>query len=216
MSNHRVTPIDSPAPGRRACPIPLPTPDFVVLPFGFRTTTARAFVTPAIATDYRLRPAESADYTRLAAWIPDAKACARWAGPLLPFPFAPTELPALLTGHAASNHSLVDPSGVVVAFGQLVVKTSGLVHLARIIVAPERRGVGVGRRLCEHLIAEAARQPGIETLSLGVYRDNRAAIALYLSLGFIETPPHPRPEIYAMTRAVPQAGHFIPPRLTLP
>lgn len=154
------------------------------------------------AASYFLRPPIDSDYRAIASWIADANACAHWAGPKLRFPFAGAELAGLLAGGNATSHALVDADGRFVAFGQLVPLAPGRMHLARIIVAPDRRGQGVGRILCERLMAEAARQPGIELLSLRVFRDNRAAIGLYLSLGFVETPPHARPDVFYMTRAV--------------
>jgi ribosomal protein S18 acetylase RimI-like enzyme len=148
-----------------------------------------------------LRPPIASDYGAIASWIADAHACARWAGPQLPFPFAATELPALLAGgDAATNYSLVDAGAAFIGFGQLVNKAPDLVRLARIIVAPDRRGQGVGRILCQQLIAEAKRRPSVTALSLGVYRDNTAAITLYMSLGFVEAPPHSRPEIVSMQK----------------
>jgi ribosomal protein S18 acetylase RimI-like enzyme/SAM-dependent methyltransferase len=166
------------------------------------------------AAGFCLRPPIDSDYRAIASWIADAKACAHWAGPKLRFPFAGAELAGLLAGGNATSHALIDADGRFVAFGQLVTKAPDLVRLARIIVAPDQRGVGIGRILCEHLIAEATRHPEVDTLSLGVYRDNRAAIALYLSLGFVETPPHARPDVIYMTRALPLAEAAVPPRLT--
>lgn len=153
---------------------------------------------PSSPSGFSLRPPIPADYQAMASWIADAGACAHWAGPQLPFPFGADELPALLGGSDASSHSLVDASAAFVGFGQIVTKGPDLLRLARIIVTPHRRGQGIGRILCEHLIAAARQRPGIATLSLGVYRDNPAARALYANLGFAEAPPHPREEVLTM------------------
>lgn len=74
--------------------------------------------------------------------------------------------------------------------------------IARVIVAPDMRGIGLGRTLCQLLLAKAADHPRAEILTLGVYRDNAAAISLYSSLGFVEAPPHPRPEVLSMQRSL--------------
>jgi ribosomal-protein-alanine N-acetyltransferase len=53
-----------------------------------------------------------------------------------------------------------------------------------IFVDRQWQGRGVGRGLTEWTLA-AARQMGCRTVRLSVYADNRAALALYESLGFI-------------------------------
>ena len=152
-----------------------------------------------------LRSPTPSDYEALASWVTDEAACARWAGPSLRFPFSAAELPALLAGPGATSYSLADAgfSSELLGFGQLVEKGSGILRLARIIVSPQRRGSGLGRRLCRSLLAQASEFPGIEKLTLAVYRDNPIAISLYSRLGFVEVPPSPRPEIIAMERSNP-------------
>jgi ribosomal protein S18 acetylase RimI-like enzyme len=63
-------------------------------------------------------------------------------------------------------------------------------HLARIIVAPERRDRGLGRALCLALMQEVVRRHPIQGFSLYVFPDNLKAIALYHSLGFVEQGVH--------------------------
>ena len=145
-----------------------------------------------------------ADYDALVSWVRDAAACAHWAGPLLRFPFSATELPLLLSGEGASSFSLVNSAGEFLGFGQLVEKSPSVMRLARIIVAPHVRGIGLGRALCRLLLAKAANHATAEVITLGVYRDNAAAISLYASLGFVEAPPHPRPEVLSMGKSLPR------------
>ncbi|WP_051571839.1 GNAT family N-acetyltransferase [Cryptosporangium arvum] len=57
--------------------------------------------------------------------------------------------------------------------------------LEKVFVAPGAREAGVGQGLVS-LLAESARQAGIETLTLDVRGDNTAAIRLYERLGFTE------------------------------
>lgn len=56
-------------------------------------------------------------------------------------------------------------------------------YVSRLAVAPERQGKGLGRRA----MAEYVRQLGSQKAHLHVHRDNAAAIAAYLSLGYV---PH--------------------------
>ncbi len=56
-------------------------------------------------------------------------------------------------------------------------------ELARIIVAPHRRGQGIGRRFVSLLVSEAERR-GFAAIWLRVVPLNRAAIACYRGAGF--------------------------------
>lgn len=53
----------------------------------------------------------------------------------------------------------------------------------QVMVHPDARGAGLARRLVEVLVADG-RAHGVETLTLDVRGNNRAAMALYESLGF--------------------------------
>lgn len=131
-----------------------------------------------------LRPACPSDFLALAAWIQDASACLRWAGPNLPYPFAGGDLETLLAVEGRASYILADATAPV-AFGQHWVLTPGRVHLGRILVAPEARGRGLGRILCQRLMAAAVQATGAQAITLRVYRDNAVAQALYTSLGFL-------------------------------
>lgn len=63
-------------------------------------------------------------------------------------------------------------------------------ELYRIGIAPERRGRGWGRRLLEGMLAEG-RRSGWRRLYLEVREDNAPALALYRSLGLVETGRRP-------------------------
>jgi [ribosomal protein S18]-alanine N-acetyltransferase len=141
----------------------------------------------------RLRPPEPKDYDIIASWIPDAKACLRWAGPRLAFPFAAADLPALLAVPDTESFTLTDGSPVTLGFGQLWLRDGDAMRLMRIIVAPQLRGLGVGRELCRLLI-EHARVAGAPAVTLAVYRDNEAALDLYRGLGFEAVESRSSPE----------------------
>ncbi|MFZ6744788.1 GNAT family N-acetyltransferase [Undibacterium sp. JH2W] len=145
-----------------------------------------------------LRPANTADYPVIASWIPDALACARWAGPQLAYPFASADLPALLAKPHAQALVMVNAYQEVVAFAQFWRRDEQRVHLGRIIVSPAARGLGYGRLLCEQLIQRAIARTGLSVVSLRVYRDNPAALHLYHQLGFVEVESDSNAEVVAM------------------
>ena len=99
------------------------------------------------------------------------------------FPLSAAALPQMLAVAGACSFTLVDGERPL-GFGQYWVQTPGAVHLGRILVAPAARGQGVGTRLCHLLMAAAVAGTGAEAITLRVYRDNRAARALYERLGF--------------------------------
>ena len=150
-----------------------------------------------------VRPAERADLAAVAAWIGSAHDAALWAGERVGFPVALETLADAIEWEASERWA-VTSDGALVAFGQLVPKPDGRRHLARLIVAPDRRGDGLGRLIASHLVDRAVAS-GAAALSLNVQADNPAAIALYGSLGFesAERPPgEPPSDALFMLRTV--------------
>lgn len=137
-----------------------------------------------------LRTPSASDYADIASWIPDAAVGLRWAGPRLPFPFAASDLPALLAVPSGTgvSYCLIDSFANPCGFGQHWVLQAGAVHLGRIIVAPTARGRGLGRVLCQQLISAALQSTSATAVTLRVFRDNLVAVSLYSSLGFAEVP----------------------------
>jgi GNAT superfamily N-acetyltransferase len=60
----------------------------------------------------------------------------------------------------------------------------GLGRLGHLVLTPETRGSGAGRRLVEQVL-EAARAAGYERLELGTFSDLSTAGSLYRSVGFV-------------------------------
>lgn len=63
-------------------------------------------------------------------------------------------------------------------------------HLLNLCVAPAARGLGVARRLLQHLIAKSGRD-GMQLLLLEVRHSNRHAYRLYCSEGFAQVGVRP-------------------------
>ena len=145
-----------------------------------------------------VRPAVSTDYATLVSWIPDARACAQWAGPHLRFPFSPRELSEVIKVRGAKDFSLVDAEGSLLGFGQTWPRDDGAVHLGRVIVSPGERGHALGFVLGSALVAEAQRDSRTGRVTLRVYRDNPAAISVYAKLGFKTVEAESNAETWAM------------------
>lgn len=78
--------------------------------------------------------------------------------------------------------------GALVGYGELWLDADeSEVELARLIVAPERRGRGVGRRLTRELARAALRH--YPAVFLRVHPDNAAALRSYAGAGFVPVDP---------------------------
>lgn len=85
---------------------------------------------------------------------------------------------------------LVGDDGTPVAYGELWLDDEeGEVELARLLVAPERRGQGVGRTLTRALTERARRtHPELPEVFLRVRPENRQAIRAYAAAGYVDVP----------------------------
>jgi GNAT superfamily N-acetyltransferase len=93
----------------------------------------------------------------------------------------------------------IAPNDDAMVFGAFAGNLRGMIGLARergmkrrhramiwgVYVAPEVRGLGVGRRLLETAIARAREMPDLERLVLAANAADPRATALYQSVGFI-------------------------------
>ena len=146
----------------------------------------------------RLRTSQLSDLSIVASWIESESECRLWCGKRVSYPIDLASLPVAIE-FATSDPWTATSDGVIVAFGQLVLKPEGRVHLARLITAPERRGTGLGGLITRHLL-EAAQSRNPSAISLNVFSENEPALHLYRSLGFTAaTRPHDEsdsPSIY--------------------
>ena len=129
-----------------------------------------------------LRKAKIADLKTIISWIPDELTCKHWAGPKVRFRLNIENLSKDIE-FSDNNSYCLKHNESIVAFGQLLAKENGYLHLARIIIDPSKRAMGYGRLLCNELL-KIASQKGYHKISLNVYRDNTIALKLYENLGF--------------------------------
>lgn len=131
-----------------------------------------------------LRAYEPADAAVVAGWPASAAETRMWCG-------LDEVTAATVAGWAAQPdvvaYGLVD-AGELIGYGELWPDDEeGEVELARIIVAPGRRGRGVGRFLATALAGRAAAHHA--TVVLRVHPSNTGALRCYVGAGFTLVPP---------------------------
>lgn len=95
--------------------------------------------------------------------------------------------------HAAQVYFLRDGTGRPVAMGGLRTLPDGALEIVRIYTSPEQRGRGLGARMVNHLVAEAARR-GAAVLRLDTAVFMRSAQKIYEAAGFVRRDPYPGAE----------------------
>lgn len=133
--------------------------------------------------DWTLRAAVEADIDALMQWFPTYDDINIWGGPSFRFPFTrETFFEDIHWGRIAS-FGLFDANDGLAGFGQLYDRDERI-HLARLVVDPEQRGRGLGRRLTGMLMTAGRELFSHDEFSLFVYRANEPACRCYRALGF--------------------------------
>ena len=141
-------------------------------------------------------------------WPPDP---ARWLVPrgLLGAWVAVAEAPEAIAGHVVLCAATAEASAAVWS-GATGLAPERLAAVTRLFVAPESRGLGLGRRLFETACAEAAGR-GLRP-ALDVVETNRSAIALYERLGWQRVAS----ELWAFARELRLHYYIAPPGAEAP
>lgn len=131
-----------------------------------------------------LRKAELEDVTTVLSWLNTEQAFRLWAGPAVRYPATPKSAWSDIEASEQNTYALINAEGQMVAFGQILRREGGIVHLARLVVDPASRGRGVGRGLYVALMKEGRLEHSVNAFTLKVYEANKPAFHLYQSLGF--------------------------------
>ena len=131
--------------------------------------------------------ASDADIPELMTWFHDARSTQEWGGWVFRFPFNDQTFREDVQLSELDSFIARSESGELIAFGQVRNKY-GRGHLARLAVAPEHRGRGLGRELVDSLCQRAAELFNCSENSLFVSKTNVPAIRCYSKLGFQEAP----------------------------
>lgn len=135
----------------------------------------------------RLVTATEQHFDELMTWFPDRPSCERWGGPHFRFPFTRATFVEDTRRDEMPPFSLVGESGELLGFGQYYLR-AGRCHLARLAVAPDHRGRGLGARLVRELGAVGCERLAVDDCGLFVMEDNAPAVRLYERLGFAVLP----------------------------
>ena len=133
--------------------------------------------------EWTLRAVVEADVDTLMQWFPTFEDVNVWGGPSFQYPFTRESFFADIDWGRMASFGLFDLQNSLVAFGQLYDREERI-HLARLVVDPERRGCGLGRRLIEMLMVAGKELYPRSEYSLFVYRANEPAYRCYRALGF--------------------------------
>ena len=132
--------------------------------------------------DWSLSKATSDDVEALMQWFPEQDDIVVWGGPSFRYPFTRETFFEDVCWQTMASYRL-SMAGDFVGFGQLY-ERDGRIHLARLIVRPDMRGRGAGKRLIELLLEAGSEVFSGSEYSLFVYRENIPAYECYRSLGF--------------------------------
>lgn len=130
-----------------------------------------------------LHPITVAFAQTISTWVRSTSDAVLFGGPGMSWPLPPE----LLMGSSELEvFVLSDPDEHPVATGSLrLIEDGRVAHLGRVLVDPERRGQGWGRRLMLALLDQAWASADVQCVSLRVYSHNEPAATLYEQLGFL-------------------------------
>ena len=146
----------------------------------------------------QLLQATENDLAEVTSWIDSERACRLWAGPSVSYPICLGVLVEEIE-FRETNSYIARIDNEISGFGQILDKSHGVNHLARIIVGPEFRGKGHGFQLLNSLVSIATKNAN--TITLNVYRSNNVALDMYKKLGFNEDPKRSNTENVFMAKS---------------
>lgn len=137
--------------------------------------------------NWALVSSSQSDIEEMMSWFKTGDDINIWGGPTFRFPFTRDSFFHDLYWGRMASFSLRNADDKLAAFGQLYERFA-CINLARLVVNPDMRGHGVGKKLVQALMDEAPARFGKDRFSLFVYRENTPAYECYKAMGFVVTP----------------------------
>lgn len=147
------------------------------------TSTDEPEPTDSAQSEWTLTRAEGQHAMMVAGWARSAEEAGYWCS-RAEHPFPASAITAWWEGSDVQPWLLLDDNANPVAYGEIWVDAEeDETELARLIVDPARRRVGIGRRLVDELLAIAT-SSGRSACIIRVAPGNDGALALYRAAGF--------------------------------
>lgn len=153
---------------------------------------------------YVLRPFRRTDHDALVSWIRSAEELRHFTGSALRWPLDVDQVRALEDLVLRFPFTLVheDRPDEPVGHAELVQTDDEVARIARVVIAPEHRGRGLGSTLMR-LVLDEARRADYRRVTLNVAAENTAALTTYRRLGFEDRGTLPgSPGVRVMERAI--------------
>jgi RimJ/RimL family protein N-acetyltransferase len=136
-----------------------------------------------------LRTFDQTDFERLISWVPTQQALMQWCAAFFRHPLDRNQLQRYLDSASQPNirtiFTALDPSGNAAGHIEVSMVWPHLSsRLSRILVAPARRGEGIGGAMVTRAAAFSFETHNVDRIDLGVAADNTPAIACYRQQGF--------------------------------
>lgn len=133
--------------------------------------------------DMQLTPFKHKYLRELMGWFSTSQSIIDWAGPGFRYPFDETSFYGDLTANHERSFVLLNDKHTLLAFGQTYLRENKC-HLARLVVNPAHRGMGLAQILVEALCKQGVETFNVTACSLFVYPHNVQAISAYKKIGF--------------------------------
>ena len=127
------------------------------------------------------------DWTdELCNWIQNQKDLVYWSGNTFSGKaFNPKSLKLHCSEKNISPMGWLDKEGKLLVYGEIVKKPNcNRLNFCRIIVRPDQRDKGYGKKFCQSLIEISQKSGNYKSIRLNVLSNNKPAISCYSSLGF--------------------------------
>ena len=128
----------------------------------------------------------------LLGWVEDEDDLILWSGNTFEKAFSRGIFLNHLKRRNLNSFAYLDHKNELFAYGEIVESKPKIATICRVIVHPEKRGLGVGQNFCKELICWIQKKDRFNWISLNTLRNNLSAYHCYIQLGFQEVKVQPR------------------------